>query len=342
MVMLRRGMSCKWENEYNRGLSPIDKSLIVNSSAGLMKRWVGMCPWVGRFALSELARSRLLTSIGFLSPALAVVAVVAIWPLGRTLWLAFTDASAHASVAPNYVGAKHFYELMVDPVWWQSVQNTALFAGISVSIELVLGVLFALLLNVHFRFNGLLRAAVLVPWAVPTVVSAKMWAWMFHDMYGVINEILLRMSLISEPLAWTADPTLSLMAVIWVDVWKTTPFMALLILAALQMVPRECYEAAKVDGVHPARVFFEVTLPLIRPALTVAVLFRLLDALRVFDVTYVLTSNSRDAMSMSMYARSLLVEFGDIGYGSALAVAVFVLVALASVVFITTARFRLQ
>ena len=145
------------------------------------------------------------------------------------------------------------------------------------------------MLNASFPGRSLVRAAVLIPWAIPTIVSAKMWGWMMHDQFGILNHMLMGLGLISSPLAWTASPDLALTAVIMVDVWKTTPFMALLILAALQMLPTDCYEAARVDGIHPVRVFFKVTLPLIKPALMVAVIFRLLDALRIFDLIYVLT-----------------------------------------------------
>ena len=131
-----------------------------------------------------------------------------------------------------------------------------------------------------------------------------------------------------------------MMAVVMVDVWKTTPFMALLILAGLQMLPSDCYEAAKVDGIHPVRVFFRVTLPLVRPAIMVAVLFRVLDALRVFDLIYVLTSNSKDTMSMSIYARQQLLDFQEVGYGSAASTLLFLVVAFCTVLYIVAGRVR--
>jgi trehalose/maltose transport system permease protein len=155
----------------------------------------------------------------------------------------------------------------------------------------------------------LVRAIVLIPWAIPTVVSARMWNWMLHDQFGVVNDLLLRLGVISAPIAWTANTDTALWAVVMVDVWKATPFMALLILAGLQMLPGDIYEAARVDGIHPVRVFFRVTLPLIRPALLVAVVFRALDALRVFDLVYVLTANTAETQSMSVYARQQLVDF---------------------------------
>lgn len=181
----------------------------------------------------------------------------------------------------------------------------------------------------------------MIPWAIPTIVSAQMWNWMFNDFYGVINAMMLGMGWIDQPWAWTADPDLSLWAVVIADVWKTTPFMALLVLAALQVLPGECYEAAKVDGIHPVRVFFKVTLPLIKPALLVAVIFRCLDALRMFDLVYVLTSGSRSTMTMSIYARKELVDFQDVGFGSAASTSLFLIIALATVLLLTLGKVKL-
>jgi trehalose/maltose transport system permease protein len=167
-----------------------------------------------------------------------------------------------------------------------------------------------------------------------------MWNWMFNDLYGVVNAVLVGLHVIPSARAWTADPDLALASVVAVDVWKTTPFMALLLLAALQLLPAEIYEAARIDGVSPLRVFWRVTLPLIRPALMVAVIFRSLDALRIFDLPYVLTGNSRYTASMAVYARQQLVDFQDVGYGSAASTFLFLVVAAFTVVYLTAARVR--
>ena len=148
----------------------------------------------------------------------------------------------------------------------------------------------------------------------------------------------LAIGLIDQPIAWTASPDTALLAVILVDVWKTTPFMALLLLAGLQMLPQECYESAKVDGVHPLKVFFKVTLPLLKPALMVAIIFRALDAMRIFDLIYVMNGNNKDTMSMSVYARQQLVDFQDVGYGSAAATLLFLIIALFTVVYLVLGR----
>lgn len=287
---------------------------------------------------SRLTRQRVRSAWLFVAPMLILLALVAGWPLARTIWFGFTDASLGDTTAAGFIAIENYRWLLTDPDWWQAVRNTVVFTIASVALETVLGLGIALALNAHFRGRGMLRAAVLIPWAIPTVVSAQMWAWMFNDVFGVINAMLLGIGLIDAPIAWTASPNTALLAVILVDVWKTTPFVALLLLAGLQMLPQECYESAKVDGVHPLKVFFKVTLPLLRPALTVAIIFRALDALRIFDLIYVMTGNNRDTMSMSVYARQQLVDFQDVGYGSAAATMVFLIIALFTTVYLMLVR----
>lgn len=298
---------------------------------------------------SELTRARVRSAWIFLAPMLLVLALVAGWPLLRTIYFSFTDATLTNLQSYRFIGFDNFLEyyegewfgLMADPNWWRAVYNTIWFTVVSVSIELVLGMIIALTLNAAFPGRGMLRAAILIPWAIPTIVSAKMWGWMLHDQFGVLNSILMSIGIISAPVAWTASPETALWAVVMVDVWKTTPFMALLILAALQMLPSDCYEAAKVDGIHPVKVFFKVTLPLIKPALMVAIIFRALDALRIFDLIFVLTSNARDTMSMSVYARQQLVDFQDVGMGSAASTLLFMIIAFLVVITIMVGRLRL-
>lgn len=297
---------------------------------------------------SDLTKSRLLSAWVFLLPMLVVLLLVAGYPLVQTVWMGFTDANLTDLTQREFIGIDNYYTsvngksygLLADPDWWRAVWNTLEFAVISVLIETVLGLVVALVLNANFRGRGLVRAAVLIPWAIPTVVSAKMWGWMLNDQFGFVNDKLMWLGIISQPIAWTASADWAMKSVVMVDVWKTTPFMALLILAGLQMLPAQCYEAAKVDGIHPVKVFFKVTLPLIRPALMVAVIFRFLDALRIFDLIYVLTSNSKDTMSMSIYARQQLVDFQQVGYGSAASTMLFFIIALLTVVYIVVGRVR--
>ena len=278
-----------------------------------------------------LAALRVRRAMWMLAPLLLLLAGVAGWPLLRTIWISLTDMQLSDPAAAQFVGLDNYlgrYGLLRDPAWWGAVFNTLAFAAVSVSLETVLGLGVALLLNHPSRLRTALRACVLVPWAIPTVVSAKMWGWMLHDQFGVVNHYLLALGLLKEPVAWTADPVLSLLSVVAVDVWKTTAFMALLILAALQTVPGDCYEAAAVDGVPAWAVFRRITLPLIAPGIAVAVVFRLLDALRVFDLIYVMTANSRSTRSMSVFVREQLIDFQQVGYGSAAATVLFLTIAL--------------
>jgi trehalose/maltose transport system permease protein len=291
-----------------------------------------------------LTRQRLRWAWIALAPMLLVLAAVAGWPLLRTIWFSFTDASLDHLSSWKFVGFENYFGeygvLGKDSDFWYAARNTLVFALWTVSLETVIGLVVALVINHPSRIRTLLRAAVLVPWAIPTVVSARIWGWMLNDQYGIVNDWLLRLHLIHEPLAWTADPNLAMFTVVLVDVWKTTPFMALLILAALQMVPGDCYEAAQVDGVPPLRVFTRITLPLIAPGVAVAMLFRLLDALRVFDVIYVMTSNSLRTKSLSIYVRDQLVDFQLVGFGSAAATALFFVIAFVTVLYLGLARRR--
>ena len=283
-----------------------------------------------------------------MAPMVAALAIAAGWPLARTIWMSFTDATLSAPTDVAWIGFANYlerdgdqwYGVLADPQWWYATRNTLIFAVCSVSLETVLGVAIALALNAPFRGRGLVRAAVLVPWAIPTVVSAKLWAWMLNDEFGILNYALLGLGIISAPIAWVANPDLALAAVIAVDVWKTTPFMVLLVLAGLQMLPQDCYEASRVDGVHPVKVFWRVTLPLLWPALAVAIAFRALDALRIFDLVYVLTANSTSTMSISVFARQQLIDFQDVGYGSAASTLVFLTVGLAAIAYLRLVRLR--
>ncbi|MEA3413347.1 MAG: sugar ABC transporter permease [Pseudomonadota bacterium] len=283
-----------------------------------------------------------------LAPTLIVLALVAGWPLARTIWFSLTDAHLADLGAARFIGPENYlardedgwFGVLADPLWWRAVRNTSVFVIVSVTLETLLGLVIALVLQARFPGRALVRAAVLIPWAIPTIVSAQMWGWMLHDQFGLINDLLMRLGLIGHPLAWTADPGLAMGAVIVADVWKTTPFMALLSLAALQLVPVECLDAARVDGAGAVRTFRHVTLPLILPALTVAVIFRSLDALRIFDLIYVLTPGSEQTMSMSVYARQQLVDFQDVGYGSAASSLLFFFIAACTIGFMVLSRLR--
>ncbi|MGX5803139.1 carbohydrate ABC transporter permease [Bradyrhizobium sp. Arg314] len=300
-------------------------------------------------------RRRVRTAWLFLAPMLFVLAAVAGWPFLRTVYYSFTDASLADLDARQWVGFDNYFSvlrlpsgrvlydgLLVDPVWWRAVWNTVRFAVVSVACETVLGMVVALALNAEFKGRGIVRAAILIPWAIPTIVSAKMWQWMLNDQFGIINAVLLDFGLIHAKIAWTASADTAMIAVLIVDIWKTTPFMALLILAALQMLPREVIEVARLDGASPWQIFWRVTLPLIRPAVMVAVIFRALDALRIFDLIYVLTPNNVQTKSMSIFSRENLFEFDKFAYGSAASTLLFLIIGLLTIAYIRIGRLSLD
>ncbi|KQV28406.1 sugar ABC transporter permease [Rhizobium sp. Root1203] len=303
---------------------------------------------------SELRSERVRSAWMFLAPTLFILAVVAGWPLFRTIYFSFTNASLTSLGDAEFVGFKNYLSwvtlksgrtvysgLLADPAWWGAVSNTLKFTVLSVAIETTLGLIVALVLNAQFAGRGIVRAAILIPWAIPTIVSAKMWAWMLNDQFGILNDILLGLGLISQKIAWTANPDTAMIAVLIVDVWKTTPFMALLILAGLQMVPADIYEAAKIDGVNPVKVFWRLTLPLVRPAIMVAVIFRMLDAMRIFDLIYVLTPNNAKTKTMSVMARENLFDFDKFAYGATASTVLFLIIATVTVLYIWLGRVNL-
>ena len=289
----------------------------------------------------SLQQQRQRAAFWFLAPMVVALFCVAAWPLLRTIWFSFTDTSMDNLYGGKWIGFDNYLRVqelsngtirykgtLADPAWWNAVWNTIRFAFVSVILETTLGLMVALVLNAEFKGRGWVRAAILIPWAIPTIVSAKMWSWMLNDQYGIINVILLNLGLIEKKIAWTASLDTAMIAVLIVDVWKTTPFMALLCLAGLQMVPRDIYEAAKLDGIHPVKVFFKVTLPLIRPAIAVAVIFRMLDALRIFDLVYVLTPDSNATKTMSVISRQNLFEYNNFAYGAAQSTLLFAILAI--------------
>lgn len=294
---------------------------------------------------TDLNKQRVRSAWIFLAPMLVVLLMVAVWPLARTIWLSLTDAKIDMMTGSdvkfvgldNYIGEYGLFftgKDIINPDWWGAIRNTFFFSIVSVTLETIFGLAVALVLNAEFKGRGLVRTAVLVPWAIPTIVSAKMWDWMLQQQFGIINLFLVWLGF--ERIAFTTDyPMLS---VLIADVWKTTPFMALLILAALQMLPKDCYEAAKVDGVHPVKVFFKVTLPLIKPALLVAVIFRLLDALRVFDVIYIMTGTNAQTISMSGFVREKLIANGYAGEGSAASTVLFLIIAACTLIYMKLTR----
>src|SRR3954466_5682625 len=274
-----------------------------------------------------------------LVPSLAIVALVAAYPLAKTIYQSFTNQQFLAGLEPTkWIGLENYRTVWHDPAWKHAVILTLKFTVITVSFEFLLGLIIALVVNSKFRGRGVMRAVMLVPWAIPTVVAAQMWKWMLDDTFGVVNDLGVRAHLIAHSHAWISNPSTSLAAGGAVDVWKTTPFVALLLLAGLQVIPHAVYEPAKGCGANKLQQFWRITLPLLKPAILVTLVFRTLDALRVFDIFYVFFGNRPDTQTMAIYAQSTIVGDGHVGYGAAISVAIFLIIAIFVVIYVTVSR----
>jgi len=270
----------------------------------------------------------------FVAPAILVVIIVAIYPLIRTFQLSFTNARLGAATETRWIGLDNYTRLWRDDQFWESLKNTIVFTVAAVGFETLLGMIIALTIHSNFKGRGLVRTSMLVPWAIPTVVSAQMWKWMYHDVFGVVNDFFgKKLNFMDPDTALLANTSTSLPAIIAVDVWKTTPFMALLLLAGLQIIPGDIYESSNIDGASKVRQFVDMTLPLLKPALLVALIFRTMDSFRVFDVIYVMKATAADTMSIAIYAQNLLVREQRLGRGSAAAVVIFLIIAAFVVIY---------
>lgn len=243
----------------------------------------------------------------------------------------------HASfVDPNYVGLDHYKYYFTDKRMWNSLWNTIVFTVLSVSVELVAGLCVALLINKAFIGRGLVRAAILIPWATPTAIAALMWQYLYDGQNGIIAKLFSELGFISEMGVLLSTKSGAMFSIIFADIWKTTPFMALLLLAGLQTINGSLYEAAEVDGANKRQKFFKITLPLLQSTILVALLFRTLDAFRVFDLIYVLTGGgpANATESISIYAYKTMFAQMNFGAGSALSVIVFLCIAVISTLYI--------
>lgn len=283
---------------------------------------------------SSLNKARIKWAWIFLTPALAILFFVAGFPLLRTIWFSFTDATLDNLDSYGFANVFNYYYIFTDVLWWKAVLTTVKFTVYSVLIETILGIAIALILNRDVKGRGLLRAAILIPWAIPTVVSSQIWGWLYHDQFGFINGMLRALHLIKEPIAFMGNKALLLPTIVAVDVWKTTPFITLLVLAGLTTISGSLYEAAAIDGAGPIQRFFKITLPLLKPTLLVTLVFRTLDAFRVFDIIYIMQGSNENTASVSIYARQQMIDFQEIGIGAAASVAIFLLISIFIVVYL--------
>ena len=266
-----------------------------------------------------------------LLPAVLLLGVAVVIPVARVILLSLSRVDL-AEGATTFAGLDAYARLWGDSRWWSSWSNTLVFTGCSVAVELVAGVAFALLLHRTFRGRGWVRALVILPWALPTAVMALAWGWIFNDAFGVANDLLQRLGMIGAPVAWLGHPGTAMAALIVADIWKTTPFVTLVVLAGLQSISADVLEAARLDGLSAPQRFRRIVLPLLVPTLLVAVAFRVVQAYGSFDLIYVLTGGGPGGSTetVSLYAFQNVFRYLDFGYGSAVATQAALLLAIAA------------
>ena len=261
------------------------------------------------------------------APALLLLLLIYGYPILRSFWLSLFTKNLGTQLAPIFSGLDNYDRMIGDGRFWQSLWNTAIFTSSSVVLELVLGMAIALILHQTFLGRSLVRTVALLPWALPTALIGLAWAWIFNDQFGVWNDILMRLGIIQTGVNWLGDPITAMMAVIAGDVWKTTPFISILLLAGLQSISRELYEAHAMDGAKPWQSFTKITLPLLMPQILIVFLFRFAGAFGVFDLIQVMTGGGPGGATevVSLYIYSTVMRYLDFGYGAALVVVTFLL-----------------
>jgi multiple sugar transport system permease protein len=288
--------------------------------------------------MASYSHSDLKSALGFtLSLIVLLTALILIPIVGTIITSFYKDISF---LEKHFILFGNYARMFGNGRFWQSLQFTLLFIAVSVPLEMFLGLTFALLLNRTIPLRGFLRAAVLIPWAIPAAISAKMWQLVYNFHFGLANHVLEFLGLSTGPINWLGTSISAFFALVIADAWKTSPFAAIILLAGLQTIPPELHMQAQVDRAGIVRRFFAITLPLLKPALLVTLLFRTIDALRIFDVIYVLTRGGPggSTTSLSLYGYQLLLS-GDFGYSSAVSVALFVVAFILSVIYARVARF---
>jgi ABC-type sugar transport system permease subunit len=282
----------------------------------------------GRFALALLL------------PSVIAVFGIVVYPILRTLYTSLYAVNSPLPGHYDFVGLRNYTFALRQAEFWSAVERTAYFTFLSTGLELVFGMLIALLLNAPLRARWLFRTIVVLPWALPTIVNGAMWRYMFNAQYGVVNAALTQLHIISSYEAWFSKPFLALNLVVLADVWKNTSLVAFFLLAGLTTIPRELYEAARVDGYGPVGAFFHITLPLLRPVIVIVLVLRTIEAFKVFDIIYVMTgggpANGTQSIAFYTYQRAFSDEF--FGYGSALAYLIVIFIMALAVLYIRLLR----
>jgi multiple sugar transport system permease protein len=267
----------------------------------------------------------------FLLPARLLLLLVFGYPILRAFWLSLFAKNLGTQLQANFAGLDNYVRMAGDGRFWQSFWISSVFTTASVIFELVLGLGIALILNQRFFGRGAVRTVAIIPWALPTALIGLAWAWIFNDQFGVVNDILLRLGVIQTGINWLGEPTLAMVAVVFADVWKTTPFISILLLAGLQSISSDLYEAHAIDGARPWQSFYQITLPLLMPQILIAMLFRFAQAFGIFDLIAVMTGGGPGGATevVSLYIYSTIMRYLDFGYGAALVVVTFLLLVTA-------------
>lgn len=271
-----------------------------------------------------------------IAPALLLVLLVYAYPILRSFWLSLFTQNLGTQLKPIFSGFSNYQRMIGDGRFWQGLWNTLIFTSASVVLELIFGLAIALILHQAFKGRGIVRTAALLPWALPTALIGLAWTWIFNDQFGVWNDILERLNIIQTGVNWLGNPITAMMAVIAADVWKTTPFISILLLAGLQSISHELYEAHAIDGANHWQSFTTITLPLLLPQILIVTLFRFAGAFGVFDLIQVMTGGGPGGATevVSLYIYATVMRYLDFGYGAALVVITFLL--LVTVVLVGT------
>lgn len=265
-----------------------------------------------------------------LAPAFALLALIVIYPIGKLLWNSFFDLRlSGGGGGAKFIGWENYALVLEDKAFWNATKNTVLITLITVPGALVVGLGLAMLANLPFRRQWPVRLALLLPWALPLSFAGLIFAWFFHTEYGVVNDVLRRFGLSDarDPTMWLLRPNWAFAAICLTIIWKTSSFMALILLAGLQMIPRSLYEAAEVDGASKWQQFWQITIPMLMPSIIVALIFRTITALQTFDIPYTMTKGGpgETTETLAMLIHKTTIEYLDVGYGSTLAVFMFIL-----------------
>jgi multiple sugar transport system permease protein len=282
----------------------------------------------GRKRLSERARAERRLGWMLCAPAAIVMLAVTAYPIGYAVYLSLQRLDLRFPDQSEFVGLDNYISVLTSSLWWDDVLNTVIITVASVAIELVIGMALALIMHRTIFARGPVRASILIPYGIITVVAAFAWQFAWTPGTGFLPGLL---GIDTDPLT---DRASSFGIIIHAEVWKTTPFMALLLLAGLALVPDELHEAAKVDGANAVQRFFRITIPLMKPAILVALLFRTLDAFRVFDTVFIMTAGANNTETVSILGYNLLINRLNLGLGSAASVLIFLIVCLIAFVFV--------